>query len=111
MPNSPMFRLADSISSMAVCMAQLLGMHEGIDLRCVDKRWHCDKASPIVWFDSVLMSMCAKPTLLNPWLFDGDRIKLIAANGLWIWVTTGRYEHRPRIDSEPSTYYEARWPD
>jgi len=103
-----------SIGNMTTTMAQILGMHDGVELRWDPeaKTWHCEKAAPVIWFDSVLFSLCSGPTF-GPWMVDGSptRIKLTTANGIWIWVPTGRYEFKDRIDGGPATRYEARWPD
>ena len=104
-------RAARSIHKMSVSIAQLLEMHEGVDLRwdVDEKAWHCAKVSPIVWFDQTLLAMSMKPDY-GPWFIDGDKITLTALNGSWIWIKTGQ-QRDTTILEVPGLQLEARWPD
>lgn len=107
----PLERTARAVHSLGVSVAQLLGMHEGVDLRWLpgDKDWYCERVAPVVWFDEALLGVSTNPDL-TPWLVVGDKITLTAANGTWIWIKTGRQKRTPE-EILPQTLHEARWPD
>lgn len=107
--NTPIDRTVVQIHSWATTIAQIMGMHTGVDLRYVDhQRWECTQAAPEVWFAHIFLG-----TLLwapEPWARTNGCVKLRVTNGLWIWKLTGETKVIEGVDG-PLTMERGVWPD
>lgn len=107
MVETALTRAAATIQSMAVSMAQVMGMHPEVCLRYRPGGiWECTQAAPEVWFGEPFLAS----RLDTPWRRSGDCVKLTASNGSWIWKLTADTTIGTNIDG-PFTMRRAVWPD
>jgi hypothetical protein len=107
--NSPIERTTRSIERMVVTVAQITDMHPGIRLHLTDNGWHCDEATPSVWFGIPFLWGGVHRTI-PPWTVTSGYIRLHAANGTWIWRLTDCYRDGTNADGQLQ-YRLGVWPD
>lgn len=110
--NTPIERANRSIGRMVVTVGQIMDMHPGIRLHLTDDGWHCDEATPSVWFGTPFLwaSTCDPLPAIEPWTITAKYVRLDALNGNWIWRLTDQFRDGTNADGQ-LRYRLGVWPD